>query len=74
MGAKSCANTVLFRISSQISPKKAKNADCNDFFGLIPFLKTDAVLNHLPESIKEMKKKQNTRKKRMKQCRMLRSL
>ena len=34
-------------------PKKAKNAGFNGFFfGLIQFLKTDAVLDHLPESIK----------------------
>ena len=52
MEAKDSTITVLFRFSPEISPKKAKNADFNDFFGLIPFLKTDAVLDHLPESIK----------------------
>ena len=53
--------TVLWRISPQISPQKVKKADFNAVsFGLIPFLKTVAVLDHLPESIKV--KKKNTRK------------
>ena len=53
MEAKYCAITVLFRLSPEISPKKDKNAGFNGFFfGLIQFLKTDAVLDHLPESIK----------------------
>ena len=53
MEAKYCAITVLFRFSPEISPKKAKNTDLNGFFGLlIPFLKTDAVLDDLTESIK----------------------
>ena len=52
---------VLWRISPQISPQKVKKADFNAVsFGLIPFLKTVAVLDHLPESIKV--KKKNTRK------------
>ena len=49
--------TVLWRISPQISPQKVKKADFNAVsFGLIPFLKTFAVLDHLPESIKVKKK------------------
>ena len=51
-GNEVCAITVLFRFSPEISPKKTKNARFNCFFGLIPFLKTDAVLDHLPETIK----------------------
>ena len=42
-GNEYCAITVLFRFSPEISPKKAKNADFNYFFGLIPFLETDVV-------------------------------
>ena len=55
---------------------KVKKADFNAVsFGLIPFLKTVAVLDHLPESIKVKKKTQeNTRKKHKKQCGILRSL
>ena len=30
--------------------KETKNARFNVFFGLMPFLKTDAVLDHLPET------------------------
>ena len=52
MEAKYCAITVLFRFLPEKSSKKAKNAGFNGFFGLISFLKTDAVLDHLPESIK----------------------
>ena len=52
MEAKYCAITVLFIFSSKVSPKKAKNADFNVFFGLILFLKTVAVPDHLPGSIK----------------------
>ena len=52
-------------------------------FCLIPFLKTNAVLDHLPESIKVKKNNNNNKKhthkktqekNRKKQCRMLRSL
>ena len=52
MEANYCAVTVSFRVSPEISPKKTKSARFKVFFGLIPFLKTDAVLDHLPESIK----------------------
>ena len=43
-------NTVFFRFSPEISPNKAENADFNELFGLIPFSKTDVVLDYLPES------------------------
>ena len=51
-GNEVCAITVLFRFSPETSPKNAKNAGFNCVFGLIAFLNTDAVLDHLPESIK----------------------
>ena len=39
--------------SLKVSPKNAKNADFNVFFaGLILLIKTDAVLDHLPGSVK----------------------
>ena len=47
---KYCSITVFFGFSLEISPKKAKNVDFNGFFDLIPFLKTDAGLDHFPES------------------------
>ena len=50
MEGKYCSITVFFRFSPGISPKKAENADFNGLFGLIPFLKTEVVLDHLPES------------------------
>ena len=50
---KYCAVTVSSRFSPEMSRKKTKNARFNIFFfGLIPFLKTDAVVDHLPENIK----------------------
>ena len=51
MEAKYCTITVLFRLSPEISPKKAKNADLNGFFWFDSILKTDAVFDNLPESI-----------------------
>ena len=49
MKAKYCAVTVLFSFSPEMPRKETKNARFNVFFGLFPFLKTDAVLDHLPE-------------------------
>ena len=46
MQAKHCSVTVFFTFSSEISPKNTENAVFNWLFGLIPFLKTDTVLNH----------------------------
>ena len=53
MEVKHCAMTVLFRLSLEIAPKKAKSAGFIYFlfFGLISFLNINAVLDHLPESI-----------------------